>query len=83
MVREALTALDEDREDIALMASAAKARCSDVSSQITGEALQMHGGIGMTDEEEIGLFFKRAKATELTLGDALYHRDRYASLREF
>ena len=65
------------------MASAAKARCSDVSSQITGEALQMHGGIGMTDEEEIGLFFKRAKATELTLGDALYHRDRYASLREF
>ena len=43
----------------------------------------MHGGIGMTDEEEIGLFFKRAKAAELTLGDALYHRDRYASLRGF
>jgi alkylation response protein AidB-like acyl-CoA dehydrogenase len=83
VVREAVTALDEDREDLSQMASAAKVRCSDVASQITGEALQMHGGIGMTDEEEIGLFFKRAKAAELTLGDAIYHRDRYASLRGF
>jgi alkylation response protein AidB-like acyl-CoA dehydrogenase len=83
VVREAVSALDEGREDVPEMASAAKARCSDVSSQITKEAIQMHGGIGMTDEEEIGLFFKRAKAAELTLGDALYHRDRYASLRGF
>jgi alkylation response protein AidB-like acyl-CoA dehydrogenase len=83
VVREALTALDEDREDVPQLASAAKARCSDVSSLIAKEAIQMHGGIGMTDEEEIGLFFKRAKAAELTLGDAIYHRDRYASLRGF
>jgi alkylation response protein AidB-like acyl-CoA dehydrogenase len=83
VVREALTALDEDREDVPQMVSAAKARCSDVSSQITQEAIQMYGGIGMTDEEEIGLFFKRAKAAELTLGDAIFHRDRYASLRGF
>ena len=83
VVREALTALDEDRDDLLLMASAAKARCSDVSNLITREAIQMHGGIGMTDEEEIGLFFKRAKAAELTLGDAIHHRDRYAELRGF
>lgn len=83
VVREALTAVDAGRADLSEMASAAKARCSDVSSQITREALQMFGGIGMTDEEEIGLFFKRAKAAELTLGDAIYHRDRYASLRGF
>jgi alkylation response protein AidB-like acyl-CoA dehydrogenase len=83
VVREAICAVDQDRDDVSEMASAAKARCSDVSSQITREALQMHGGIGMTDEEEIGLFFKRAKAAELTLGDAIYHRDRYASLRGF
>ncbi len=83
VVREALAALDEGREDVPQMASAAKARCSDVSSLITKEALQMHGGIGMTDEEEIGLFFKRAKAAELTLGDAIFHRDRYASRRGF
>jgi alkylation response protein AidB-like acyl-CoA dehydrogenase len=83
VVRDAWTALDEGREDWLQMASAAKARCSDVSSLITREAIQMYGGIGMTDEEEIGLFFKRAKAAELTLGDAIYHRDRYASLRGF
>jgi len=83
VVRDAVGALDEDREDVPRMASAAKARCSDVSSLITREAIQMHGGIGMTDEEEIGLFFKRAKAAELTLGDAIYHRDRFASLRGY
>ena len=37
----------------------------------------------MTDEEEIGLFFKRLKAAELTLGDAAYHRNRYAALRGY
>ena len=83
VVREALAALDEEREDVSQMASAAKARCSDTASLITGEALQMHGGIGMTDEEEIGLFFKRAKAAEMTLGDGIYHRDRFASLRGY
>jgi len=83
VVREALGALDAGRDDVSLLASAAKARCSDVCSLIAREALQMHGGIGMTDEEEIGLFFKRAKAAELTLGDAIYHRDRYARLRGY
>jgi acyl-CoA dehydrogenase len=43
----------------------------------------MHGGIGMTDEEEIGLFLKRAKVQELWLGDAPYHRDRFARLQGF
>jgi alkylation response protein AidB-like acyl-CoA dehydrogenase len=83
VVRESLAALDAGREDVSLLASAAKARCSDVCSLIAREALQMHGGIGMTDEEEIGLFFKRAKAAELTLGDAIHHRDRYARLRGY
>ena len=65
------------------MASHAKARCSDVAKLIAGEAVQMYGGIGMTDDEEIGLFFKRLKASELTLGDSIYHRDRYATLRGY
>ena len=43
----------------------------------------MHGGIGMTDEEEIGLFMKRAKAAELALGDGGYHRNRFAGLTGF
>ena len=50
---------------------------------MTREAIQMHGGIGMTDEEEIGFFLKRAKAAELLLGDASYHRDRFATLQGF
>ncbi|MAE95396.1 MAG: acyl-CoA dehydrogenase [Deltaproteobacteria bacterium] len=82
-VLDALRALDEDRPHAARIVSAAKARCSDAASLITCEGLQMHGGIGMTDEEDIGLFLKRAKAAELTLGDAAYHRDRFARLTGF
>lgn len=83
VVLDAQSAIDDGRDDIAECASAAKARCSDVANLIGGEAVQMHGGIGMTDEEEIGLFFKRLKAAEFTLGDALYHRDRFAALRGY
>ncbi|MDG2336355.1 MAG: acyl-CoA dehydrogenase family protein [Myxococcota bacterium] len=83
IVRDAQSAIDDGRDDIAECASGAKARCSDVAQLIGGEAIQMHGGIGMTDEEEIGLFFKRLKAAEITLGDAIYHRDRFASLRGY
>ena len=83
VVLDALRAIDDDRPDAAQLASAAKARCSDTASLVTCEGLQMHGGIGMTDEEDVGLFLKRAKAAELTLGDAAYHRDRFARLTGF
>ncbi|MBW2240371.1 MAG: acyl-CoA dehydrogenase family protein [Deltaproteobacteria bacterium] len=83
VVRDAQSSIDDGRNDVAACASGAKARCSDVANLIGGEAIQMHGGIGMTDEEEIGLFFKRLKAAEFTLGDAIYHRNRYASLRGY
>jgi acyl-CoA dehydrogenase len=78
IVLEALRAVDEGRADLPRLASAAKARTSDTASLVTREAIQMHGGIGMTDDEEIGLFLKRARAAELTLGDSVYHRDRFA-----
>lgn len=83
VVRDAQSAIDDGREDVGEAASSAKARCSDVAKLIAGEAVQMYGGIGMTDDEEIGMFFKRLKSTELTLGDSIYHRDRYASLRGY
>jgi alkylation response protein AidB-like acyl-CoA dehydrogenase len=83
VVLDALRALDEERPYATRVVSAAKARCSDTASLVTCEGLQMHGGIGMTDEEDIGLFLKRAKAAELTLGDAAYHRDRFARLTGF
>ena len=58
----------------------AKARASDAFLLIARRGVQMHGGIGMTDEHDIGLFLKRARAAELTFGDAAFHRDRFARL---
>ncbi len=83
VVLEAQRALDEDRPDVSALASAAKARLSDTTLLVGCEAIQMHGGIGMTDEEEIGFFLKRARPASLTLGDAAYHRDRFARLRGY
>jgi len=82
IVMEAHAALDRGADDaeIARLASAAKTRCSDAFMLIGNEAVQMHGGIGMTDEHDIGLFLKRARAAEIQFGDAAYHRDRVATL---
>jgi alkylation response protein AidB-like acyl-CoA dehydrogenase len=43
----------------------------------------MHGGIGMTDEHDIGFFIKRARVAEITFGDAAYHRARFAELHQY
>jgi alkylation response protein AidB-like acyl-CoA dehydrogenase len=75
--------LDENMPDAASAISTAKARCNDAFHLIANEAIQMHGGIGMTDEHDIGFFFKRARVAEVTLGDSAYHRDRYARLKEY
>ncbi|MDD9942052.1 MAG: acyl-CoA dehydrogenase [Myxococcales bacterium] len=83
LVLEALTAADEGRDDATMLASAVKARLTDASRWITRQAVQLHGGIGMTDEHDIGLYLKRGAATEQTLGDSAYHLDRFASLRGF
>lgn len=83
LVQDALSAIDEGRDDAALMASAVKARLSDAASFVSREAVQLHGGIGMTDEHDIGLYLKRAAVAELTFGDAAYHRDRFAKLKGF
>ncbi len=83
VVLEALRALDEERADAPELASLAKARCADTYFLVGNEAVQMHGGIGVTDESEIGFFLKRARVAQMTLGDAAYHRDRFARLRGF
>jgi alkylation response protein AidB-like acyl-CoA dehydrogenase len=75
--------VDEKMADAQAAVSTAKARCNDAFHLIANESVQMHGGIGMTDEHDIGFFFKRARAAEATLGDSNYHRDRYARLREY
>ncbi len=75
-------AIDDDAGDapVARAASLAKAKLSDVAMLVGHEAIQMHGGIGMTDEHDIGLFLKRARTAELTFGDAPHHRDRFARI---
>ncbi len=75
--------VDENMPDAQAAVSTAKARCNDAFHLIANESIQMHGGIGMTDEHDIGFFFKRARVAEVTLGDSNYHRDRYARLREY
>ena len=79
-VMAAARALDAQSPDAAQLVSLAKARLSDAYCLVANEAVQMHGGIGMTDEHDIGFFLKRARAAEMTFGDAAYHRDRFAAL---
>ncbi len=82
-VRAAARAVDAGAAEARALVSVAKARCSDTAILVTNEAVQMHGGIGMTDEHDIGFFLKRARVAELTFGDAAWHRDRYARLEGF
>lgn len=83
VVLQALQAIDEGSEDISLLASAAKAKLCEVAQRATNEGIQMHGGIGMTDEHEIGFFIKRARVAQHTFGDYNYHLDRFALLNGF
>jgi alkylation response protein AidB-like acyl-CoA dehydrogenase len=76
----ALTALDANANDAAQLASLAKTKAGDALFLASNEGIQMHGGIGMTDEHEIGFFLKRARVAEASFGDRAFHRDRYAAL---
>jgi alkylation response protein AidB-like acyl-CoA dehydrogenase len=82
-VMAALDALDRNAEDIAEYASLAKARASDTLHLASNEMVQLHGGIGMTDEHDAGLYLKRARVCEALYGGASFHRDRYATLLGF
>ncbi|HAD26037.1 MAG TPA: acyl-CoA dehydrogenase [Alphaproteobacteria bacterium] len=83
VVLDALSAIDDNRDDIAQAASLAKARLNDTFHLISCEMLQMHGGIGMTDEADIGFYMKRARVAAATFGDSAFHRDRYATLEGY
>lgn len=79
-VEGALQAIDRDANDVAQLASLAKAKVGDLVHLVSNEMVQMHGGIGMTDAHDAGLYLKRARAQEATFGGSSYHRDRYATL---
>ena len=84
-VLEALTALDEKRDaaEVAKLASLAKAKVGETFHTVSREGIQMHGGIGMTDEFDIGFFIKRSAVTEQTFGDLHFHRNRYGELEGY
>jgi alkylation response protein AidB-like acyl-CoA dehydrogenase len=72
--------LDSGDERAELHVSVAKAKAADVASLAVREGVQMHGGIGMTDEHDIGLFMKREEVLGEFFGDVYYHRNRVAEL---
>ena len=76
----ALTALDAGDDRAPMFASLAKAKVGAVAKLATNEAVQLHGGIGMTDDFDIGFFMKRARAAQETFGDTLFHGDRIATM---
>ena len=82
-VAAALMALDDAASSVSAQASAAKTLANDVFSLVASEAVQLHGGMGVTEEMDIGLFLKRSRVCNQLLGSSSYHRDRYARLFEF
>ncbi|MBS0640291.1 MAG: acyl-CoA dehydrogenase family protein [Acetobacteraceae bacterium] len=77
-VMAATAALDQGGNDAAALVSLAKAKANQTFFLCGNEGVQMHGGIGMTDEHEIGFFTKRARVAIATFGDTVFHQDRFA-----
>jgi len=73
-------AVDQDEADAPLAVAMAKAAASDMARKVAGAGIQLHGGIGMTWEHDLLLYFKRAKASEVAFGEASWHRERVARL---
>jgi alkylation response protein AidB-like acyl-CoA dehydrogenase len=82
-VEAALTAIDNDSPEVPELVSLAKAKVGDTLHLVSNEMVQMHGGIGMTDAHDAGLYLKRARAAEATFGGQAFHRDRYARLQGY
>lgn len=79
-VEAALQEADQKGSDLPQLASLAKAKAGELVHLVSNEMIQMHGGIGMTDEHDAGFYIKRARVLEALLGSAAYHRNRYATL---
>jgi len=78
-VSYAAAAVAAGSTEVPVLAPLLKAYASEVYSHVAGENIQIHGGIGFTWEHDAHLYLKRAKASELFLGDASYHRERLAT----
>ncbi len=82
-VRAALAAIDAQDPELPRLASLAKSLAGQTFRKVAQEMVQMHGGIGMTDEHDAGLYLKRAQTADMLLGNVAYHRTRYARLSGF
>lgn len=82
-VEAALQALDDSAADAPELCSLAKAKMGDHLFEMSNQLIQIHGGIGMTDEFDAGLYLKRARVAEAAFGNRAFHRDRYARLLGF
>ena len=78
VILKALQALDAGSDDAALLLAVAKARAGKSGELAVQEAVQMHGGVGMTDEFDVGLYMKRMRVAQELFGDAGYHTERVA-----
>ena len=79
----AMRAADERSNDVQRLSSLAKTVAGETLHLVSNEAIQMHGGIGVTDEYDIGFFLKRARVAEQIFGSAKFHTERYANLSGF
>ena len=82
-VEGAFEAIDSGRSDIDQAVSLAKAIASDTAKLASREMIQLHGGIGMTDEHDAGFYIKRSAVLEAMWGNAAYHRERFARLNGY
>jgi alkylation response protein AidB-like acyl-CoA dehydrogenase len=83
VVRAAARAVDQSPQEVPRLSSLAKALAADTFLLSAKEAIQMHGGIGVTDEHDIGLYLKRAQAAYMTFGKPSQHRRRWAELHGY
>ena len=82
-VLKALQTLDGNFENAGAAVAVAKARAGSTATLAVQEGVQMHGGMGMTDQFDIGFFMKRARVCEELFGDANYHADQLARSRSY
>jgi len=83
IVLKALQAIDSNDKNLSELASLAKSKLGLTSKLVTNEAVQMHGGIGVTDDADISFFLKRSRVLQRIFGDSNYHLDRVAKFNKY
>jgi alkylation response protein AidB-like acyl-CoA dehydrogenase len=82
-VLKALQTLDSHFEDAGAAVAVAKARAGSTATLAVQEGVQMHGGMGMTDQFDIGFFMKRARVCQELFGDSNFHADQLARMKSY